>query len=120
MKGPEPGIPQPLAARDGEAPFTEAWQAQVIALAARLVEAGHIAAADWSEALGAALREAEAAGADDSQETYYRAALTALERLGAAGGLVAGADLEARVSAWRRAYHKTPHGEPVRLESGSH
>ena len=108
-----PEMPEPLgplARRDGEAVFDEAWQAQALAMADCLVQAQVFSAHDWAEALGVAVREQE-----DTTEGYYRAVLSALERLLDRGALPAG-EVEARRDAWARAYEATPHGEPVELE----
>lgn len=83
-------------------------------MADTLVQTGRIAAPDWAEALGAALREAEAAGAPDTGETYYAAVLTALERLTEGLG-VSPADRQTRRAAWEAAFRRTPHGQPVVL-----
>ena len=61
--------------------FSEPWHAQVLASAHALVREGHITPTEWADALGAALRQAEAAGAPDTDTTYYLAALEALEGL---------------------------------------
>lgn len=95
--------------------FDEPWQAQALALADSLVRAGRFTASDWSEALGAALREAEAAGAPDNLETYYGAVLTALERLGETEAGISAEDRAERRAAWEAAYRRTPHGQPVKL-----
>jgi len=114
----EPGI-GPLARRDGEPAFAEPWQAEVLALAFALSQEGMFSAAAWSETLGAELRRAEARGASDDHETYYAAALAALEHLvDAAGGIDADAR-SARIEAWRRAYLATPHGQPVELAAAT-
>jgi len=107
---------RPLAGRDGEAIIEEPWQAEVLALAHALIEAGRIDRAAWAEALGAALKEAEGKGAADSSETYYLAALSALEGLVTARGLLSDGQIAARKSAWEAAYEATPHGQPVRLK----
>ena len=91
--------------------FAEPWHAQVLASAQALIRAGHVTANDWANALGAALRDAEANGAPDTEETYYLAALTALEGVAP----ISGGDLAARKSAWEDAYRRTPHGQPVVL-----
>lgn len=107
---------RPLARQDGEPVFNEAWQAQTLGLAATLVEAGMFSAAQWSDSLGAALKQAAADGRPDDTETYYAAALNALETL-LADGPVSGTELTARTAAWRRAYLNTPHGAPVELSN---
>jgi nitrile hydratase accessory protein len=108
----------PLARRDGEPTFAEPWQAEVLALAFALAEKGVFSAAEWSEALGAELRLAEAAGAPDDHGTYYAAALAALERLVAARGAITVGALSRRTAEWRQAYLHTPHGHPVELAAG--
>jgi nitrile hydratase accessory protein len=111
----KPGL-APLASRDGQPAFAEPWQAEVLALAFALTEQGVFSAAEWSEALGAELRRAEAAGAPE--DTYYAAALTALEQLTGAAG-ISEDTLAARVEAWRQAYLRTPHGQPVVLAAAA-
>jgi nitrile hydratase accessory protein len=109
----------PLAAADGEPAFEEAWQAQVLAIADTLVQQRMFSAGAWSEALGAALREAEADGEEDNQQTYYRAALTALESLVAEHSEIDLQAMQGKREAWERAYRATPHGLPVVLEPES-
>lgn len=118
MSGHEEEAPAPLARRDGGPLFDEPWQAQVMALAFALSERGVVSNPQWSQALGEALRGAEAAGAPDTPATYYAAALAALERLVSAGGAVTAEALDGRTEAWRRAYRNTPNGAPVELSAG--
>jgi nitrile hydratase accessory protein len=106
---------EPFARADEAPVFDEAWHAQVLALAHTLSQAGMFTPAEWSDMLGEELREAADSGAPDDQETYYAAALRALERLVSAGGSVAPAVLSERVEVWRQAYLNTPHGHPVEL-----
>lgn len=95
--------------------FDEPWQAEALALADSLVQAGHFSKADWATALHGALTEAEAQGAPDTLATYYAAVLLALERLcETRAGITAAARAERR-AAWEAAYHRTPHGQPVTL-----
>lgn len=91
--------------------FQEAWHAQTLAAAHGFEQAGAFSKNEWAEALGAALNGAEERGAPDTEETYYLAALEALEALAP----ISRADLEARKRAWEAAYRRTPHGEPVEL-----
>ncbi len=109
----------PLASRDGEPTFAEPWQAEVLALAFALVRENIFTAAEWSDTLGAALRQAANDGKPDDQTTYYMATLTALERLLATDGRVTTESLSERVEQWRRAYLNTPHGNPVELSAGA-
>ena len=108
----------PLKRLDGEPVFDAPWQASVLAMADALVERGIITPAAWSEALGAALKEAERAGEPDTAATYYRCALAALERVAEAHGGISSAALGERRHAWEAAYRSTPHGKPVRLPEG--
>jgi nitrile hydratase accessory protein len=119
LSAPETSPVAPLARRDGEPTFDEPWQAQALALAFALCERGVFSAAAWSEALGTELRRAEARGAPDNHDTYYAAALAALEGLLAATGGITRDNVSERIEAWRRAYLNTPHGQPVELAAGS-
>ncbi|MEM6577314.1 MAG: nitrile hydratase accessory protein [Pseudomonadota bacterium] len=95
--------------------FAEPWQASTLAMAAAMVREGRFSQAEWAAALGAALKEAEASGAADTDETYFLAALSALEQLSADSGVDARKQAN-RKAAWEEAYRRTPHGEPVQLE----
>ena len=95
--------------------FAEPWHAQASAMASLLVASGVISGADWSETLGAKLREAHLAGQSDDTETYYRAVLSALESLLDQVRAISGNELIHRRNAWERAYLRTPHGRPVVL-----
>lgn len=107
---------KPLAGMDGAAAFDEAWQAEALALADTLVQNGVFSAGDWSEALGEALRQAEADGASDDQHTYYQCVLSALEGLVARHSEIDRPAMSAMREDWERAYLATPHGQPVKLE----
>jgi nitrile hydratase accessory protein len=108
---------KPLARRDGEPAFDEAWQAELLAVAYALTEAGVFSSTEWSEALGAELQQASARGEPDDQGTYYGAALAALERLIEKDGGITVEMLASRTEQWRRAYLNTPHGKPVELSA---
>jgi nitrile hydratase accessory protein len=107
---------KPLAGLDGEAAFDEPWQAEALAIADTLVQNGMFSANAWSEALGAALRQAAASGASDDQQSYYQCVLTALENLIAQHSEIDRAAMAAKRGDWERAYLSTPHGQPVKLE----
>mgnify|MGYP003674677518 FL=1 len=106
----------PLKPRDPV--FDEAWQAQVLAIADTLVQAGRFSATDWADTLGAELRAAQAGGQPDTTETYYLAALAALEKLTTKATDLTPSDLTSRKEEWTRAYLHTPHGDPVLLTRG--
>jgi len=98
-----------------EAPLEEPWQAQALAIAQSLQESGVIPAAQWSQALGDAIKRAQSAGDPDLGDTYYLHVLDALEHILQEHELVAGETLRQRKSDWEAAYKRTPHGHPVEL-----
>ncbi len=100
---------------DKQFPLQEPWQAQALATAFSLQEAGVITAAEWSSALGAAIRRAKAAGNPDEGESYYYHVLDALETLLREKDLIEARELSKRKAEWEEAYRHTPHGQPVNL-----
>jgi len=106
----------PLRRKDGEPVFDEPWQAQILAMADSLARRGVFSPGEWSETLGEELRRAEKDGAEDDAQTYYQAALSALERLLDGSGAVPADAVTERRDAWERAYLATPHGQPVTLD----
>jgi nitrile hydratase accessory protein len=106
---------------DADGPvFAEAWHAEVYALTASLIDGGLVTRAEWAEALGEAIRAAQAAGDADLGDTYYEHWLAALEGLCAAKGLALGPAVDQRAEDWREAYLHTPHGQPVELGGDAH
>jgi nitrile hydratase accessory protein len=110
---------KPLARADGEPAFEEAWQAELLALAYALSEVGVFSPTEWSGTLGAELQRMSARGEPDDRDTYYRAALTAIEQLIAKDGRISVEVLADRTEQWRRSYLNTPHGKPVELSAGA-
>jgi nitrile hydratase accessory protein len=98
-----------------QAAFDEPWQAQALALADTCVRTGRFSAAQWAEALGAELFEAEAAGLPDTTDTYFGCVIAALERLAPLHLGITREDLSQRRAEWEEAYLRTPHGQPVEL-----
>jgi nitrile hydratase accessory protein len=96
--------------------FDEPWQAEALAMAMALQRAGCFSAAEWAEALGAAIARAQAAGDPDDGSTYYTHVLDALERLVFEKSLSTPDLVAARKEAWRVAFARTPHGQPVTLD----
>ena len=117
MKQQDSETLKPLASVDGEAAFDEPWQAEALAIADTLVHNGMFTANAWSQALGEALRKAEASGASDDQRTYYQCVLTALEGLIAQHSEIDRPAMAAKRGDWEQAYLSTPHGQPVKLAS---
>lgn len=110
MSRPEARIPPGV-----DAPvFAEPWQAQAFAMTVALNEAGAFSWTEWAAALSA---ELEGPGIAPDGEGYYGCWLAALERLLAAKGLAACADVDVLADAWQRAAHATPHGQPIVLEN---
>ena len=107
----------PLRRKDGDPAFDEAWQAQSLAIADRLVDAGVVTATAWAEALSFEVQSAARAGAADNTDTYYLAVLRAVEKLLRQIEIVGRDELDGRVEAWRQAYLSTPHGKPVELQA---
>jgi nitrile hydratase accessory protein len=106
----------PLKRLDGEPVFDEPWQAQVLAMADALIENGTITPEQWSSALGDELRRARKDGEKDSIETYYLAALRALEHMAIENCAIDAEAVGRRQREWEEAYEATPHGHPVLLK----
>ena len=106
----------PLAPPD--ATFEEPWQAQVLAIADTMVTSGKFTATQWAETLGDALNAAAEGGAPDTTETYYTAALEALEARIREETPIDADTLAKRKEDWAAAYLATPHGKPVLLSAG--
>ena len=78
----------PSIPRDADGPvFRAPWEALAFGLAVKLHEQGLFTWKEWSESLGAAIRDAQAAGDPDLGDTYYLHWVKALERLMIARGL---------------------------------
>jgi len=102
----------PRLPRDADGPvFAEPWQAQAFALTLKLHEGGAFTWVEWAEALSAEL----AGDPTDDGSRYYEHWVAALERLATGRNLTAPAELAARKDAWKNAYLRTPHGQPVAL-----
>ena len=117
MADSKPDLLKPLASVDGQPAFDEPWQAQALALADTLVQNGMFSASAWSEALGAALTQAQSRGAADDQSTYYQCVLSALEGLVAEHSLIDRQAMSGKRKDWEQAYLSTPHGQPVKLKT---
>lgn len=81
-----------------------------------LVQAGHFSSAEWASSLGSAIKRAHAAGDRDDGSSYYSHVLDALERLVLEKSMVTRDALAVRKEAWRAAYARTPHGQPILLD----
>lgn len=110
---------KPLASVDGNPAFDEPWQAEALAIADTLVQNGMFSAGAWSDALGAALTQAQSGGEADDQGTYYQCVLNALERLVAEHSEIDRQAMSGKRADWEQAYLSTPHGQPVKLKTDS-
>ena len=102
---------------DGEPVFREPWEAQAFAMTLALYERGLFSWTEWAAALSAAIKQAQASGDCDDGSTYYQHWLAAIEQLVRDKGIATEQALAERRSAWDRAAHATPHGQPILLEN---
>lgn len=110
---------EPFRQLDGKPLFDEPWQAEILAMADNLIAAGTISPSNWSSTLGAELANAKSAGKDDDMNTYYEAALKALEQILMINGNLDTIEINKRQKEWEAAYLATPHGHPVELKKHS-
>ena len=111
-------LKMPVLEKNHEGPvFKEPWQAQAFAMAVTLSEAGLFSWQEWSSELVARIQSRQKKGDPDDGETYYQHWLETLEKMLSRKNLIEHADLLMRISEWEEAYLKTPHGQPVQLES---
>ena len=114
----------------GEPVFKDPWEAQAFGLVIALHESGVFSWEEWSEALSQAIRGGLHQGSvngvghgmggrmvdeEGTGESYYQHWLAALENLAIVKGLSESSELAQRMRAWREAYLRTPHGQPVEL-----
>ncbi|WP_235911757.1 nitrile hydratase accessory protein [Mesorhizobium xinjiangense] len=98
---------------DGQA-FDAPWQAEALAIAVALQDAGLFTAAEWAEALG---RERNRAGLAADGSDYYQSVVDALEALLSGKAIATRGEISATARSWRRAARATPHGKPILLEN---
>ena len=104
-----------LPKADPERPFAEPWHAQVFAVTHALAASGAFEWREWADHFGAALADADAAGAPSDGSTYYDIWLAAFEEFLIARNLADPETLATLRRAWAEAYLSTPHGAPVEL-----
>jgi nitrile hydratase accessory protein len=97
--------------------FREPWEAQAFAMTLLLEARGAFSWAEWAQALGEKIRQAQRAGDPDSGDTYYRHWLAALERMVTAKGIATPAALLEARHAWSRAAARTPPGMPITVNA---
>ena len=107
-------VPAPFAdalAADGGT-FEEPWQAEAFALTVGLHAAGVFSWPEWSQTLAEEIARLAQRGTED----YFGCWLNALETLLTEKGVATRSELTELAAAWREAYRRTPHGQPVRLD----
>ena len=105
--------------RDDDGPiFHEPWQAQAFAMALALHERGLFTWKEWATALSAQIEAAQAEGDPDLGDTYYQHWVAALEALVVAKQAGSNTELARLHAAWCHAADRTPHGQPIALQSG--
>ena len=111
-------LKMPVLEKNHEGPvFKEPWQTQVFAMTVTLSEAGLFSWQEWSSELDLNIQSWQKKGVPDDGETYYLHWLETLEKILSRKNLIELADLLQRITEWKEAYLKTPHGHPVQLES---
>ena len=107
------GMPQD----EGAPVFRQPWEAEAFAITLALHARGLFGWPEWAETLAAQIRNAQAAGDADLGDTYYHHWLKALETLITAKGASSAEELSRYRSAWAHAAERTPHGQPIDLQS---
>ena len=97
--------------------FSEPWQAHAFAMTLHLHEKGLFTWPEWAAALTQEIRNAQAAGDPDTGTTYYTHWLNALEAMVLAKQLGTAEQIHDLEHAWEDAAARTPHGQPIVLES---
>ncbi len=102
--------------RDDDGPvFAEPWQAVAFAIAVALSREERFTWNEWTAALSQEIADAQCHGDPDLGDTYYLHWTRALERLCADKQLALQPEIARRANEWRRAYLRTPHGQPIEL-----
>ena len=109
-------LPLPLQGANG-AVFSEPWQAHAFAMVLQLHEKGLFTWPEWAAALTEEILKAQIAGDADTGATYYKHWLNALEVMVLAKQLGTADHIHDLEHAWEAAAARTPHGQPIVLES---
>jgi nitrile hydratase accessory protein len=100
--------------------FSAPWEARAFAMVRALQSAELVTAGEWADALGAAIRRAQATGDPDDGRTYYEHWLAALERLVVEKDLTSDDAMSHYRAAWADAARRTPHGKTIELAPSAH
>jgi len=95
---------------DDEPVFNEPWEAQAFAMVINLHQNGAFTWAEWADALSKQIHGPET-------RDYYQHWLCALESLVAEKQLASTDALLSKKAQWHEAAARTPHGEPIELQS---
>ena len=109
-------MPLPLQGANG-AVFSEPWQAHAFAMVLQLHEKGLFTWPEWAAALTEEILKAQIAGDADTGATYYKHWLNALEVMVLAKQLGTADQIHDLEHAWEAAAARTPHGQPIVLET---
>lgn len=96
--------------------FAEPWHAQVFALTVHLNETGRLDWPHWAKRFGATLALHGLARDLDGGDDYFNAWLETLESFLADSGAADPSEAARTRDAWKAAYLRTPHGQPVHLQ----
>ena len=109
-------LPLPTQDANGTV-FTEPWQAHAFAMTLQLHEKGLFTWTEWASTLTEQIRKAQALGDSDTGATYYTHWLNALETLVLNKQLGTADQIHDLEHAWEAAAARTPHGQPIVLET---
>jgi nitrile hydratase accessory protein len=109
-------LPLPTQDANGTV-FTEPWQAHAFAMTLQLHEKGLFTWTEWASTLTEQIRKAQALGDSDTGATYYTHWLNALETLVLNKQLGTADQIHDLEHAWKAAAARTPHGQPIVLET---
>lgn len=101
--------------------FDEPWQAYAFALTVALVEGEQFDWAKWTESFARFRSLSTDTSGPQSYEAsdYYDDWLSNLLDVARDAGLASPDEVQTYANQWRRAYERTPHGQPVRFEAGA-
>lgn len=95
--------------------FSEPWHAQIFAMTVHLSKEGVFTWPEWAARFGATLARHGLDHELNGGEDYYNAWLETLETTLIDMQVTENEALLQLVDAWRDAYLRTPHGQPVKL-----
>lgn len=108
----------PPGSSSREPSFDEPWEAEAFALTIAAHRNSIFAWDDWVRVFASRNRAETLEAAASLNAAYYRNWLAALEALLIERGALTAREVETRTAQWRRAYLRTPHGQPIDLATG--